>query len=123
MQLRNATLYFRRATAMGLDPATGNEVPVTWEIVEIGAYFKKSRINDRPSEGVPIGSYSITGYIDGTLPAWCNTPTDPKIQCDVSWLGRGWFYHQGAVGVVRDRVESISGGTPIQGYFVIQGSN
>lgn len=121
-KLKNATLTFSRPTAMVIDPNTGNEIPSDYETLVVDAYFKKAKINDRDGIGVPIGAYQVEGYVDGILPAWCNLPSSPKVECSIDWLGSGYFVHQGKIAVVRDRVESISGGTPIQGYFVIQGS-
>jgi hypothetical protein len=120
--LANATLIFRRVTAYSVDPSTGNEVPSAWQELEGRAYFSEAALYSEEGKGIPIGSYKVKGYTVGILPDWANEPIDQRVECTVDHLGKGYFYHQGSISVVRDQVEEAGVGTPIQGYFTRQGS-
>jgi hypothetical protein len=130
-EIANATLTFLRPTTWDIDPVTGNEIPVAWSKLQGRAYFSKASLatgagtpipGSDVGRGVPIGSYAVSGYTVGILPAWANEPINQKVECTVDYLGDGYFYYQGAIAVVRAEVESAGVGTPIQGYFTRQGS-
>jgi hypothetical protein len=122
--LANAHLKFLRITEYGVDPATGDEKPIAWESAEGRAYFSKASVQGKAFEsgGVPIGSYKVQGYTVGILPDWANEAINQKVECEINHLGKGYFYYQGKISVVRDQVEAAGVGTPIQGYFTRQGT-
>jgi hypothetical protein len=127
--LANATITFRKVVAYNIDPVTENEIPSNWQKLTGRAYFAKATIQgassglgDNEGKGVPIGSYKVSGYTVGILPAWAKDPIDQKVECTVDHLGKGYFYYQGSISVVRDQVEEAGVGTPIQGYFTRQGT-
>jgi hypothetical protein len=121
--VKNATLTFRRTLTEKIDPDTGNLIPDTEEIYVSDAFFKRSRPATKDTGGVPIGSYPIThSYTVGRLPAWCEQPINPRIKCEVDFLGSGYFYHTGYIDVVFDEVSILGETTPLSGYFTMQGS-
>ncbi len=119
--LKNARLTFERATAIAIDPNTGNEIPSGVETLIVDAYFKMASLATDEGHGVPVGSYKVSGYAVGILPAWCRDPTNKAVRCTIDRLGDGLFCYQPKIGVVVDKVEAIGEGTPIQGYFTQRG--
>ena len=129
-ELAQSTITFTRVLTETTDPNTGNLTPLDTETLTVPAYFKRFILVQNEGRGVrddgigvPIGSYRVDGYTVGILPDWAKVPTAPRLPCTINNLGSGYFYFQGRIHVVKDEVEQDGGGSQIQGYFTMQGSN
>lgn len=119
--LANGSLTFDRVTGSVIDPVTGNKVSTYGEQYTARVYFKKATLNSNESSGVPIGSYRAEGYTVGILPSWCKQSIQQSVRCEIDALGKGRYYQQGKIHVVKSEVEQAGEGTQVNGYIVIDG--
>lgn len=125
-KLANSTLTFARTLTTKIDPNTGNEIPDSIEEYVARAYIKREKekraYEENFTEGVNVDRFKIVGYTVGILPDWCKLPTDPQIKMSIDNLGSGYFTFEGKIHVVYDKISKKGQTTPIQGWFVLQGS-
>lgn len=120
-RLKNAEITFVRVLNESIDESTGNPAPGDTQTLRVPAFFKKAELVRDEGRGVPVGTYRVSGYTVGILPAWAENPTNPDLLCTVDNLGTGKFCFEGKIHVAKNLVQEKGKGSQIQGYFTLEG--